>query len=68
MAGSASVRTVAETVADEIRAIVDYHSCRVCILQEPDDLVPAAQEIVVPPEAGAAANVPRLPRLGAIPR
>jgi len=40
MAGSASVRTVAETVADEIRAIVDYHSCRVCILQEPDDLVP----------------------------
>ncbi|MET4703448.1 glycine cleavage T C-terminal barrel domain-containing protein [Frigoribacterium sp. UYMn621] len=31
-------------------------------------LVPAAQEIVVPPEAGAAANVPRLPRLGAIPR
>jgi folate-binding protein YgfZ len=31
-------------------------------------LVPAAQEIVVPPEAGAAANVPRLPRLGAIKR
>ena len=31
-------------------------------------LVPAAQEIVVPPEAGAAANVPRLPRLGTIKR
>ena len=31
-------------------------------------LVPAAQEIVVPPEAGAAANVPRLPRLGATKR
>lgn len=31
-------------------------------------LVPAAQEIVVPPEAGAAANVPRLPRLGAVKR
>jgi folate-binding protein YgfZ len=31
-------------------------------------LVPAAQEIVVPVEAGAAANVPRLPRLGAVPR
>jgi folate-binding protein YgfZ len=30
--------------------------------------VPAAQEIVVPPDAGAAANVPRLPRLGAIKR
>ena len=31
-------------------------------------LVPAAQQIVVPVEAGAAANVPRLPRLGAVPR
>ncbi|WP_294180064.1 folate-binding protein YgfZ [uncultured Schumannella sp.] len=28
----------------------------------------AAQEIVVPPEAGASANVPRLPRLGAVRR
>lgn len=28
----------------------------------------AAQELVVPPEAGAAANVPRLPRLGAVRR
>lgn len=31
-------------------------------------LVPAAQEIVVPPDAGAVANVPRLPRLGAVAR
>ncbi|MET0992343.1 MAG: glycine cleavage T C-terminal barrel domain-containing protein [Lacisediminihabitans sp.] len=31
-------------------------------------LVPAAQEIVVPPSAGAAADVPRLPRLGAVQR
>jgi hypothetical protein len=31
-------------------------------------LVPAAQEIVVPPSAGAAADVPRLPRLGAVTR
>lgn len=31
-------------------------------------LVPAAQEIIVPPDAGAAANVPRLPRLGAVKR
>ncbi|MDQ1582170.1 MAG: tRNA-modifying protein YgfZ, partial [Microbacteriaceae bacterium] len=30
--------------------------------------VSAAQEIVVPPEAGAEANVPRLPRLGAVTR
>ncbi|MFH1474765.1 MAG: GAF domain-containing protein, partial [Chloroflexota bacterium] len=40
MAGSASVRAVAETVADEIRAIVDYHACRVYVLHEPDELVP----------------------------
>jgi len=31
-------------------------------------LVPAAQEIVVPPDAGAVAHVPRLPRLGAVKR
>ncbi|MCU1524226.1 MAG: hypothetical protein JWO18_1120 [Microbacteriaceae bacterium] len=31
-------------------------------------LVPAAQEVVVPPDAGASANVPRLPRLGAVKR
>jgi folate-binding Fe-S cluster repair protein YgfZ len=30
--------------------------------------VPAAQEIIVPPDAGAEANVPRLPRLGAVRR
>ena len=31
-------------------------------------LLAAAQEIVVPPEAGASANVPRLPRLGGVRR
>lgn len=31
-------------------------------------LVPAAQEVVVPPSAGAAADLPRLPRLGAVTR
>ncbi len=40
MAGRASVRDVAATVADEIRAIVDYHACRVYVLEEPDNLVP----------------------------
>jgi folate-binding protein YgfZ len=30
--------------------------------------VAAAQEIIVPPDAGASANVPRLPRLGAVRR
>jgi len=30
--------------------------------------IAAAQEVIVPPDAGAAANVPRLPRLGAVKR
>ncbi|MDM7891889.1 YgfZ/GcvT domain-containing protein [Curtobacterium caseinilyticum] len=33
-----------------------------------DVVVTAAQETIVPPEAGATANVPRLPRLGAVRR
>ncbi|ROS77381.1 hypothetical protein EDF24_0135 [Curtobacterium sp. PhB130] len=33
-----------------------------------DVVVTAAQETIVPPEAGATANVPRLPRLGAVKR
>lgn len=30
--------------------------------------LPAAQEVIVPPDAGATANVPRLPRIGGRPR
>lgn len=30
--------------------------------------VTAAQQVIVPPDAGAEANVPRIPRLGAVPR
>jgi tRNA-modifying protein YgfZ len=30
--------------------------------------IAATQEVIVPPSAGAEANVPRLPRLGAVPR
>ena len=33
-----------------------------------DVLIAAAQEVIVPPGAGAEANVPRLPRLGAVTR
>ena len=33
-----------------------------------DTIVAAAQEIIVPPDAGAVASVPRLPRLGAVQR
>ncbi len=40
MAGRPSVHDVADAVADEIRAIVDYHACRVYVLEEPDTLVP----------------------------
>ncbi|WP_167052436.1 folate-binding protein YgfZ [Salinibacterium sp. ZJ77] len=31
-------------------------------------LVPAAQEVIVPPSAGATADVPRIPRLGSVRR
>jgi folate-binding protein YgfZ len=37
-------------------------------LEADDVVVTAAQETIVPPEAGATANVPRLPRLGAVKR
>lgn len=30
--------------------------------------IAAAQQVIVPPDAGATADVPRLPRLGAVPR
>jgi hypothetical protein len=30
--------------------------------------ISAAQEVIVPTDAGAEANVPRLPRLGAVKR
>ena len=33
-----------------------------------DVLVPAAQQLIVPPDAGATADVPRIPRLGAVRR
>ena len=35
-----SVRDVAQAVAEEIRAIVDYHACRVYVLEGTDVLVP----------------------------
>lgn len=34
------------------------------VVETADGLITAAQEVVVPPEAGATASVPRLPRLG----
>jgi hypothetical protein len=40
----------------------------VLTLTADDVVVTAAQETIVPPGAGATANVPRLPRLGAVKR
>ena len=36
--------------------------------ESPAELVAAAQEVIVPVEAGATAGVPRMPRLGAVQR
>lgn len=38
------------------------------VVRVDDELVAAAQEVIVPTDAGAEANVPRLPRLGAVTR
>jgi folate-binding protein YgfZ len=38
------------------------------LVRSGDVLVAAAQETIVPPDAGAEANVPRIPRLGAVTR
>lgn len=38
------------------------------VVDTADGIVAAAQEVIVPPDAGAEANVPRLPRLGAVQR
>jgi folate-binding protein YgfZ len=38
------------------------------VVDTPEGVIAAAQEVIVPPDAGAEANVPRLPRLGAVQR
>jgi tRNA-modifying protein YgfZ len=38
------------------------------VVEVDGEAVAAAQEVIVPPSAGAEANVPRLPRLGAVTR
>jgi len=38
------------------------------VATEDGTAVPAAQELVVPPDAGAEADIPKLPRLGAVKR
>jgi folate-binding protein YgfZ len=56
--GPIALAVIKRTVAAESVVQVDADGTR----------VPATQEIIVPPEAGATANVPRLPRLGAVSR
>jgi hypothetical protein len=43
------------------------HDAELSVLAE-DIRIAAAQEVIVPRDAGAEANVPRLPRLGAVRR
>jgi folate-binding Fe-S cluster repair protein YgfZ len=38
------------------------------VVQADDVVIAASQEVIVPPSAGAEADVPRLPRLGAVRR
>ena len=52
-------------------AVVKRNADPVAVLSVTADdgtVIPAAQELVVPPSAGAEADVPRLPRLGAVRR
>jgi folate-binding protein YgfZ len=43
-------------------------SAVVTVLSTAGPVLAAAQQVIVPPDAGAAANVPRLPRVGAVRR
>jgi hypothetical protein len=52
------VKRNADPAADLVVIPVDDASLRIS----------AAQELIVPPDAGAEANVPRLPRLGSVTR
>ncbi len=40
MSGRPTVEAVAEAITDETRAIVDYHNCRVYLVEPNDDLTP----------------------------
>jgi diguanylate cyclase (GGDEF)-like protein len=40
MSGQPTVEAVAQAIADETRAIVDYHNCRVYLVEPNDDLTP----------------------------
>jgi diguanylate cyclase (GGDEF)-like protein len=52
------VREIATAIADELRALIDYHNCRVALV-EGDELVPIAFRGVLSSRTGEEAKLPR---------
>jgi diguanylate cyclase (GGDEF)-like protein len=52
------VREIGITIADELRALIDYHNCRVTIVQA-DEIVPIAFRGVLSSKSGEEAHLPR---------
>jgi diguanylate cyclase (GGDEF)-like protein len=52
------VREIGTTIADELRALIDYHNCRVSLV-EADEIVPIAFRGVLSSRPGEDAHLPR---------
>jgi HD-GYP domain-containing protein (c-di-GMP phosphodiesterase class II)/putative methionine-R-sulfoxide reductase with GAF domain len=52
------VRDIATAIADELRALIDYHNCRVVVV-EGDDIIPIAFRGVLASRSGEEAHLPR---------
>jgi diguanylate cyclase (GGDEF)-like protein len=52
------LREIGMTIADELRALIDYHNCRVTII-EGDDIVPIAFRGILSSRTGEEARLPR---------
>jgi diguanylate cyclase (GGDEF)-like protein len=52
------VREIGTTIADELRALIDYHNCRVTLVNG-DEIVPIAFRGVLSSKAGEEAKLPR---------
>jgi diguanylate cyclase (GGDEF)-like protein/putative nucleotidyltransferase with HDIG domain len=52
------VREIGTTIADELRALIDYHNCRVSLV-EGDEIVPIAFRGVLSARPGEDAHIPR---------
>ena len=44
MSGQNTIASVGRAIVEEVGQIIDYHNCRVYVLEEPDDVVPIAFE------------------------